>query len=40
MNGKSHMQIEWPFCNIHHNEVEDITNGGVEVLEIPCGNGV
>jgi hypothetical protein len=40
MNGKSHMQIEWPFCNVHHNEIVDITNGSVEVLETPCGNKV
>jgi hypothetical protein len=39
-NGKSHMQIEWPFCSVHHNEVANITNGGVEVLETPCGDGV
>jgi hypothetical protein len=23
MNGKSHMEIEWPSCIIHHNEVTD-----------------
>jgi hypothetical protein len=33
MNGKLHVPIEWPFCSIHHNEVVDINNGGVEVLE-------
>jgi hypothetical protein len=40
MNGKPYVQIEWPFCTVHHNEFADINNGGVEVLETPCGDGV
>jgi hypothetical protein len=40
MNKKSHVQIEWPFSIVHHNEVTNITNGNVEVLKTPCGDKV
>ncbi len=38
--GKLHVQIEWPSFSIHHYEVVDIINGGVEVLKALCENGV
>jgi hypothetical protein len=33
MNGKLHVQIEWPFCIVHHNEVMD-------EWKITCANWV